>query len=153
MTETSSESSGGAALSPQTRQVVTATIPVLEEHGEAVTTRFYARLFDNHPQVRPMFGDDINAQASKLAGAVLAYAQNIEQVEVLVPTVEAIGAKHVAAGVEAGHYEVVGTELLAAMDEVVGPLDADVVAAWSEAYGFLADIFIGVETELAAAAA
>jgi hemoglobin-like flavoprotein len=54
------------------------------------------------------------------------------------------------AGLSTATCDVVGTELLTAMDEVVGPLDDSVVAAWTEAYRFLADIFIKVEQELAA---
>lgn len=140
-----------AGLSAETKAVVTATAPVLEEHGLAITMRLYERLFAEHPETEAMFSGSAPGQAERLAGAVLAYAQNIEQVEALLPTVQQIAEKHVAAGVQAEHYGIVGTTLLASMVDVLGELDPTVIDAWGEAYGFLADVFISVETELAAA--
>lgn len=149
MEQTQSESS---TLSAQTKEIVGATKPVLEEHGLAITTRMYERLFSEHPEVEHLFSGAAPGQAERLAGAVLAYAENIDNVDALVPVVRDIGAKHVAAGVEPAHYAVVGEALLGAMVDVLGELDSAVLDAWGEAYGFLADIFIGVEAELAGAA-
>ena len=51
--------------------------------------------------------------------------------------------------VQPEHYPIVGTVLLAAMQDVLGDAANDeIIAAWKEAYFFLADIFIGEEKEL-----
>lgn len=138
-------------LSTETKQIVSATKPVLEEHGLAITTRMYERLFTEHPEVEAMFSGAAPGQPERLAGAVLAYAENIEQVESLVPVVEQIAGKHVAAGVEPAHYDIVGGALLGAMVDVLGELDPSVLDAWGQAYGYLANIFIEVEAGVAAA--
>lgn len=39
-------------LSEKTKEVVKSTYPVLQEHGVAITTRMYERLFDEHPIIR-----------------------------------------------------------------------------------------------------
>ena len=135
-------------LSDETIAIVTSTAPVLEEHGLAITTRLYERLFMHHPETKALFGEAAPDQAERLAGAVLAYAQNVENIEPLVPVVTAIAEKHVAAGVEPHHYEIVGVELLASMIDVLGGLDEAIVDAWASAYGYLANIFIGIEAQM-----
>jgi nitric oxide dioxygenase len=51
--------------------------------------------------------------------------------------------------VQAEHYPIVGTVLLAAMQDVLGDAASDeIIEAWKEAYFFLADIFIAKEKEL-----
>ena len=137
-------------LSAETKQIVSATAPVLEAHGLAITTRLYERLFAENPEVEALFSGAAPGQAERLANAVLAYAQNIENIEVLVPVVGAIATKHVAAGVQPAHYDIVGSTLLASMVDVLGELDPAVVDAWSEAYDYLAGVFIAAESELAA---
>ncbi len=139
-------------LSAETKEIVKSTRPVLEQHGLAITARLYERLFSTYPEVEALFAGAAPGQDARLAGAILAYADNIDNIESLVPVVGQIAEKHVAAGVEAAHYEIVGTELLGAMVDVLGELDIAVIDAWSEAYTFLADIFIETEAALATTA-
>jgi len=42
-------------LEPQKLDIVKATLPVVAEHGEAITKRFYQRLFENHPELKIYF--------------------------------------------------------------------------------------------------
>ena len=140
-----------STLSQETMATVESTAPILEEHGLAITTHFYGRLFKEYPDVEPMFSGD-GLQPERLAGAVLAYAQNIRNLEALGPAVERIAVKHVEAGVQALHYDIVGELLLGSMVEVLGEIDIAVVEAWGEAYEFLANIFIEAEAAKYAAA-
>jgi len=139
-----------APLSEQTIAIVKATAPVLQEHGVAITTRMYERLFVNE-DVRALF--DQAAQASgeqprRLAAAILGYAQNIDKLQNLTPAVARMVERHVETGVKPEHYPLVAEALLPAIRDVVGEAATDeVLAAWGEAYGFLADILIGKERE------
>ena len=38
-------------LNAKTIEIIKSTVPVLEVHGNAITTRFYERLFTNHPEM------------------------------------------------------------------------------------------------------
>ena len=142
-----------AHLSDQTVAVVTSTIPVVREHGLAITTRMYQTLFAEHPEVIPLFGGPDGEQEKRLAGAIAAYAENIATIDGLAPTVSRIAARHVDKGVQPEHYEIVGDVLLRSMVEVLGEVDMSVLDAWTEAYGFLADIFISAEADLYSQAA
>lgn len=53
----------------------------------------------------------MGAQAQALAGAVLAYAENIEDPSVLLPVVELIAHKHVSLNIKAPDYGIVGENL------------------------------------------
>jgi len=136
-------------LSEKTKEIVNATAPVLQEKGVEITTRMYERLFSEHPETKEFFANTKDGQAERLANAVLAYAQNIENLEKMGPSITAIAKKHVAVNVQADHYPIVGEVLLAAMQDVLGEAaNEEVIEAWKEAYFFLARIFIDKEQEL-----
>ena len=42
-------------LTTQQKSIVTATVPLLETGGEALTTHFYRIMLAEHPEVRPLF--------------------------------------------------------------------------------------------------
>ncbi len=128
--------------------IVKSTAPAVQQNSVAITTRFYDRLFENHPETKAFFVNTSPGQAVRLADALVAYTENIDDLSPIVPVVKAIGRKHVAAGVKPEHYEVVGTELLGAVVDVLGELPDEVVDAWAAAYQALADILITVEMEL-----
>jgi len=139
-------------LSDTTIATVKATVPLLRQAGQAVVARFYELLM-REPGVAGLFnhshqGPD-GAQTKALAGAVLAYAENIDNLAALLPAVERIAAKHVSMDVRPEHYAVVGRCLLAALADVAGEAATPaVLAAWGEAYGVLADVFVRREEEL-----
>ena len=137
-------------LSPEHRAIVTATVPILEQGGETLTRHFYQVLFADYPQVLPYFNQahqHSGHQQRALAGAILAYAKNIERLEALGPAVNTIVAKHVALQIMPEHYDYVGASLLKAIREVLGAEVATdaVIEAWGAAYGQLAKILIGIE--------
>ncbi|GGX94018.1 NO-inducible flavohemoprotein [Massilia dura] len=137
-------------LSAEHRAIVSATVPILEQGGEALTRHFYPILFRDYPQVKPYFNQthqSDGAQPRALANAVLMYAKNIDRLEALGPLVGQIVSKHVALDIRPEHYPMVGASLLQAIREVLGAdvaTDA-VIEAWGAAYGQLAGILAGAE--------
>ena len=137
--------------SAQAMAIVKSTAPALQKHGLAITTAMYARLFENR-EIEAMF--DRAAQVSgeqpqRLAGAILAYAKNIDKLENLGPAVQTMVARHVDTGVKPEHYPHVAAALLPAIRDVLGAEVAtdEVLAAWGEAYWMLADILIAAEAQ------
>lgn len=140
------------ALSEGTISIVKATAPVLQEHGETLTRHFYQRMFRENPEVSPLFNPAHQAGGSQqraLAGAICAFAANVDQLEVLGAAVETIAQKHAALRILPEHYPIVGENLLASIREVLGEAATDeIIDAWAEAYGFLAAILIGREKQI-----
>lgn len=139
-------------LKPETVAVIKQTVPVLQAHGEDLTRHFYARMFRENPEVLAFFNpvhQQSGAQQRALAGAVCAYAQHVDNPAVLAGAVELIAQKHVSLGIRPEHYPIVGENLLASIREVLGEAATDeIINAWAEAYGALADIFIEREAAL-----
>lgn len=139
-------------LNQHTIAVVKSTAAILEEHGELLTRHFYKRMFTHNPEVAPLF-NPANQTAGKqqraLAAAIAAYAANIDNLEVLGGAVELIAQKHASLLIKPEHYPIVGENLLASIREVLGAGATDeVINAWAEAYGFLANILIGREKQI-----
>ena len=138
-------------LSAEVKSIVNATAPALQQHGVAITTRMYERLFVD-PAVKAMFDEaaqESGEQPRRLAAAILAYAQNIEKLEALTAPVMRMAARHVETGVKPEHYPLVAEALLPAIRDVLGEVATDeVLAAWGEAYWALAEILIGKEEAL-----
>ena len=139
-------------LAPETIAIVKATVPSIAQYGTAITAEMYSRLFrDDH--IRALFNHsnqgESGAQVHALAAAILAYAQNIDNLEVLAPVVERIAAKHLGYDILSEHYPYVANALLGAIRQVLGEAATEeVLAAWGEAYWFLANILRDREAAL-----
>ena len=142
-------------ISPESIAIIKSTAPALQQHGVAITTRMYERLFENE-DIKAMFDQAAQAsgeQPKRLAAAILAYAQNIDKLENLTGAVQRMAQRHFETGVKPEHYPFVAEALLPAIKDVLGDAASEeVLAAWGEAYWFLADILIGEEANLYAAA-
>lgn len=138
--------------SKQTIEIIKQTVPVLIEHGEALTRHFYKRMFTHDPQVAEFFNpahQHTGTQQRALAGAICAYAQHIDNPEAITDAVELIAHKHASLGIKAEHYPIVGKHLLASIKELLGDAATEqIIDAWAEAYGILADIFIQREAHI-----
>lgn len=141
-----------AMLSQETRAIVKATVPVLEQHGTTITSVFYKNMLNEHEELRNVF-NRVNqvegAQPAALATTVLAAAKHIDDLSVLLPSVNLIANKHRALQIKPGQYAIVGHYLLAAIKQVLGDAaKPEILEAWREAYEAIADIFISVESQL-----
>lgn len=140
------------ALDQKTIDTVKATVPVLAEHGESITKRFYQLLFQNHPELKNIFNQTNQRkgrQPKALANTVYAAAQYIDNLEAIVPVVKQIAHKHRSLNIKPEQYPIVGENLLQAIKDTLGDQATDeIITAWGKAYGVIADVFIEVEKEM-----
>lgn len=108
-------------LDAQTIATVKATIPLLVETGPKLTAHFYDRMFAHNPELKEIFnmsnqrnGD----QREALFNAIAAYASNIDNLPALLPAVEKIAQKHTSFQIKPEQYNIVGSHLLATLDEM-----------------------------------
>ena len=109
-------------------------ITALETSFDAIAPRaeelvddFYARLFSTAPSVRPLFSSDIDRQKAMLLSALMLVRKSLRNLDALLPTLRALGARHVAYGARPQHYPIVAETLVASMAEIAGD-------AWTEEY-------------------
>lgn len=139
-------------LSDFAKPYIKASLPVLREHGLTITGTFYKNMFEEHPELRNLFNMGNQAQGvqqQSLASAVFAYAANFEQPEALTPVVSRIAHKHASLGITSKHYPIVGRHLLGAIKQVLGEAATpELIEAWAEAYGALANVLTEEERKL-----
>lgn len=139
-------------LSEKTISIVKQITPIVAANAETITRRFYEIMFQGNPEVKAFFNaahQHSGGQQRALAGAICAYFSNIDNLPPLLPAVELIAQKHCSLGIKAEHYPIVGKYLLMAIKDVMGDAATDeIIAAVAEAYGVLADVFIGRESQI-----
>ncbi|MDG3004253.1 NO-inducible flavohemoprotein [Paludisphaera mucosa] len=139
-------------LSPETIEIIKRITPVVAANAEAITRRFYPRMFAGDPEVKAFFNQahqHSGGQQRALAGAICAYFSHIDDPAVLGPAVELIAQKHCSLGIRPDQYPIVGKHLLGAIQDVMGDAATDeILGAVAEAYGFLADVCIRREEEI-----
>ena len=139
-------------LSEAARPYIAASVPVLREHGERITRAFYGAMFQAHPELQHVFNmgnQKSGVQQNALAGALFAYAANIDNGSALAPVVDRIVHKHAAVGIKPSHYPIVARHLLGAIRTVLGDAATpELLSAWDEAYWLLAGELIAAEARL-----
>lgn len=116
-----------------------AVAPIAEEAGAL----FYARLFETHPELRPMFPNDIGPQAKKLMQILAMVVNGLHRLDELMPVIESLARRHAAYGVQPAHYPMVGEALIWAFEQALGDaFTPDVRQAWVVAYATLSDAMI-----------
>ena len=86
-------------LSQQSRDIIDTTLPTVGAHVNQITEVFYPLMFERYPAVKDYFNRAHQAtgtQPRALANAVVAYASNLDRLEVLGDTVGLIVQKRLA---------------------------------------------------------
>ncbi|WP_136247135.1 globin domain-containing protein [Halomonas borealis] len=131
--------------------LIAATAPVVAEHLDTITQRFYPLLFERYPQVAPLFNQAHQAdggQPRALAAAVLAYVQLRQDPERARQTLGMVVGKHVSLNIQPDQYPLVGECLMVAIGEVLGDaVTPEIADAWGALYGELAALLIELEEQ------
>ena len=124
--------------------VLETSFDLIAPRGDELMDAFYAALFDAAPAVEPLFsGVDLARQKAMLLGALVLLRRSLRNLEAIVPSLRALGHRHVAYGAEPGHYPVVGEVLIGAMATVAGPdWRPAYEAAWRAAFAVVAGVMI-----------
>lgn len=142
-------------LSETSAPIIKATLPVVGEHIQTITQRFYEHLFEAHPELfdgvfnRGNQADGHQQQA--LAGSIAAYASMLldRPNEVPEALLSRISHKHAALGISPEQYKVVHEHLFWAIVDVLGDaVTPEVAAAWDEVYWLMANTLINLERGL-----
>lgn len=107
-----------------------------------IADRFYVNLFNDFPQVFPLFAKvDMVQQKKALIGSLVAAVDNLDNPEVLGRFLTGLGERHADYGVEEIHYEFVGQSLLKTFGQFFGDQWTDELRnQWSDVYGVIAEV-------------
>ncbi|AFR09705.1 globin domain-containing protein [Nocardiopsis alba] len=142
-------------LSTESAATIRATIPVVAQELDAITSRFYDTMLGDRPELLDgLFNRGNQAsgeQRRALAGSIAAFATALidhpdERPDALLSR---IAHKHVSLGVTEDQYVVVHKYLFEAIAHTLGEAATpDVVAAWDEVYWLMAGALIALEARL-----
>ena len=105
------------------------------EKEHALPRRFYAKLFDMHPELRRFFVGAQPQQEQMLARALVAMVDRFDDAPWIEEQLSQLGQRHARYGITPAMYKPFGDALLATLAEVAGPdWTPQVAAAWSEAF-------------------
>ncbi|MEU2185168.1 globin domain-containing protein, partial [Streptomyces thermolilacinus] len=142
-------------LSAESAAMIRATLPAVGGALDEITTRFYATMFADRPELLDgMFnrGNQASgAQRRALAGSIAAFAGALLADPGTRPDtlLARIAHKHVAVGVTDDQYTIVHKYLFGAIAEVLGDaVTPEVAAAWDEVYWLMAGALIAQEARL-----
>lgn len=118
-----------------------------KENGgaRALGLRFYERLFEKYPAVRPLFNTPPEEQHKKLMASLGAIIAGVNHTEQLVPYLRAMGIRHLKYGTRETHYPAVGENLIAVLREHLsqeGEWTEAMETTWKDALTRVASIMI-----------
>ncbi|HIW63185.1 MAG TPA: hypothetical protein H9881_12055 [Candidatus Stackebrandtia excrementipullorum] len=110
-------------------------------HGEQVALYFYSHLFLAHPEVRELFPIAMAAQRDKLVKALGSVISNVDNLDPVIPYLQALGRDHRKFGALREHYPAVGNALLATLEHFSGPSwGPELATDWRQAYDLVAKV-------------
>jgi nitric oxide dioxygenase len=115
---------------------VRASFVALAPRMGAVSQTFYDRLFEVAPEVRRLFAPDMTRQRGHFEAALALLLRNISMLEILGPSLMALGAEHVSYGARTEHYDVARDCLIHALRHHAGEAWSDELERdWHDAIG------------------
>ncbi|MGW7202075.1 globin domain-containing protein [Streptomyces sp. NPDC054837] len=142
-------------LSAESTAAVKATLPAVAGALDEITTRFYATMFRDRPELLDgMFNRGNQADGTQqraLAGSIAGFAAALVDDPGTRPDalLARIAHKHTAVGVTDAHYTIVHKYLFGAIAEVLGDaITPQVAEAWDEVYWLMAGALIAQEARL-----
>lgn len=137
-------------MQPEAVKLVQDSFQLAAPISDQVADEFYDRLFQIAPEVRPLFPADLGEQKKKLMQMLGTAVNGLSRLDMIRPTVQELGRRHVSYGVKDAHYEAVGAALLATLESKLGEAwTPELKQAWTEAYTILAKVMKEAAAETA----
>ncbi|MGH1351788.1 MAG: globin domain-containing protein [Methyloligellaceae bacterium] len=136
-------------MTPEQTKLVQDSFMLLKRCPRDPAELFYKRLFEIAPQVRPLFPDNMDEQKIKFFMMLNSTILNLKNLDILVPSIKAMGRRHVGYGVTVDQFGAVKNAFFWTLEEALGEwYSADVRDAWIATYTALEGTMkAGMESE------
>ena len=103
--------------------------------ADQIARSFYARLFEVTPPLRKLFTGDMNRQGAMLMTSLELAVTNLDDPTSVLPSIEALGERHVSYGVKAEYYPLAKEAYLWALEKHLGDeFTLALKEAWAAAF-------------------
>ena len=130
-------------MDARTVELLESSFKLLAPRGPELVDRFYAHLFAENPQVRPMFPKDMVEQKQKLLASIQLVISNLRKPDALHEPLTELGRRHLHLGTQPDHYPIVRDTLIGVMRDMAGEAwTQDFEHVWTDALNLIAGIMI-----------
>lgn len=130
-------------MTPEQVSLVQDSMERLKPRMANTADGFYRLLFERHPELRPMFPEDLSRQRVKFANELETIVRAIPDFSAFLHHARHLGARHGGYGVRVGHYALVRAVLLEVIAGELGDTwTPEVAAAWAAAYDVITEAML-----------
>jgi hemoglobin-like flavoprotein len=127
-------------MTPEQIELVRSSWSQLDAHREETARLLYGRLFELDPALRALFGNDLQAQGTKLMATLNVVVTHIDHLVPLLPPLRQLAVRHLDWQVRPEHYDLLGRALMDTLSNGLGDtFGPDCRDAWGAAYADLAE--------------
>jgi hemoglobin-like flavoprotein len=137
------------------KELVRATFAKIAPIADQAGAMLYEKMFALDPELRRLFKIDIETQGAKLMAVFATAIANLHRLDEILPTVRALGRRHVAFGVKDMDYDTGGVALVQTLEAAFGDEFTPAVrSAWTACYeAIVGEMKAGAAAERAASPA
>lgn len=132
-------------LTKEEKLLVNKTFYQITPVSDRASERFYTRLFEIAPEVRPLFGKaEMRKQRKKLIDMIALVVYSLDNFDKVTKALQSLGQRHIEYGVTKEQYAIVGQALLWMLEQELGDdWTSEVAVAWTKTY----EIIVQISTE------
>lgn len=127
-------------------ELIRNSLPQVRPLADQIAESFYARLFEIAPHLRKLFTGNMIRQGTMLMTSLELAVSSLDDPQSILPSVKALGERHLSYGVKAEYYPFAKEAYLWALEKQLGE---EFTPALKEAWGIAFDAL--VETMISAA--
>jgi class 3 adenylate cyclase/hemoglobin-like flavoprotein len=121
----------------------------ITQRADEFGIRFYKNLFETHPELRPLFRNDLSAQTKMLMSILSSAVKGLNRMHEMVGGLRALGRRHPDYGVKRVDYDKVASVLMMTLEEFLADeFTPELHHAWMTVYGMIAETMIEASEEL-----
>mgnify|MGYP001797624860 CR=1 FL=1 len=116
---------------------------------DSLAETFYEHLFSQSPGLRHLFPKRFDYQLNKFGNTLSHIVHSLRRLDVLLPQIQLLGARHAHYAVESGHYELVKHSMIYALStHLEDHWSPGMAEAWEAAYQLMADVMIEAQASV-----
>jgi class 3 adenylate cyclase/hemoglobin-like flavoprotein len=130
-------------IEPDTIFLVQSSFAHIAQRAEEFGMRFYANLFEAHPELRPLFRNDLATQTKMLMSILSSAVKGLNRMQEIVGGLRVLGKRHPDYGVKRADYDKVSSALIRTLEEFLADeFTPELHHAWVTVYGMIAETMI-----------
>ncbi len=127
-------------MNTEQMQLVRNSLVHVRPMADEIAESFYAHLFEIAPHLRRLFTGNMKTQGAMLMTSLELAVSSFDDMESILPSVQALGERHVSYGVKKEYYSYAKESFLWALEKhLKDEFTQTLKSAWSESF----DILIG----------